>query len=80
VYLVGEALSRAKTTVKIQSISTQSKDLSHERTRSKQEVCRQKRGAIANETLQKGKAAVDQSVQAFEQSYSAMVETMRDII
>ena len=37
-----------------------------------------KGAAIANETLQKGKAAVEQSVQAFEQSYSAMVEKMRD--
>ena len=32
----------------------------------------------ANETLQKGKATVDQSVQAFEQTYSAMIEQMRD--
>ena len=37
-----------------------------------------KSAAIANETLQKGKAAVDQSVQAFEQTYSAMIEQMRD--
>ena len=37
-----------------------------------------KSAAIANETLQKGKAAVEQSVQAFEQSYSATVEKMRD--
>ena len=38
-----------------------------------------KSAAIANETLQKGKAAVeDQSVQAFEQAYSAMIEQMRD--
>ena len=36
-----------------------------------------KSAAIANETLQKGKAAVEQSVQAFEQSYSAMVEKMQ---
>ena len=33
---------------------------------------------MANETLQKGKAAVEQSVRTFEQSYSAMVEKMRD--
>jgi hypothetical protein len=37
-----------------------------------------KGAAIANETLQKGKAAVDQSVQAFEQTYSAIIEQMRD--
>jgi phasin len=37
-----------------------------------------KSAAVANETLQKGKAAVDQSVQAIEQTYSAMVEKMRD--
>jgi Bacterial protein of unknown function (DUF924) len=37
-----------------------------------------KGAAIANETLQKGKAAVDQSVQAFEQTYLAMIEQMRD--
>ena len=37
-----------------------------------------KSAAIASETLQKGKAAVEQSVQAFEQSYSALVEKMRD--
>jgi phasin len=37
-----------------------------------------KSAAIANETLQKGKAAVDQSVQAFEQTYLAMIEQMRD--
>jgi hypothetical protein len=37
-----------------------------------------KSAAIANETLQKGKVAVDQSVQAFEQTYSAMIEQMRD--
>jgi hypothetical protein len=37
-----------------------------------------KSAAIANETLQKGKAAVYQSVQAFEQTYSAMIEQMRD--
>jgi phasin len=37
-----------------------------------------KSAAIANETLQKGKATVDQSVQAFEQTYSAMIEQMRD--
>ena len=36
-----------------------------------------KSAAIANETLQKGKAAIEQSVQAFEQSYSAMVEKMQ---
>ena len=36
-----------------------------------------KSAAIANETLQKGKAAVEQSVQAFEESYSAMVEKMQ---
>ena len=36
-----------------------------------------KSAAIANETLQKGKAAVDQSVQAFD-TYSAMIEQMRD--
>src|SRR6476646_11312436 len=36
-----------------------------------------KSAAIANETLQKGKAAVDQSAQAFEQTYSAMIEQMR---
>jgi len=37
-----------------------------------------KSAAIANETLQKGKATVDHSVQAFEQTYSAMIEQMRD--
>jgi hypothetical protein len=37
-----------------------------------------KSAAIANETLQKGKAAVEQSVRTFEESYSAMVEKMRD--
>src|SRR6478736_5306630 len=37
-----------------------------------------KSAAIANETLQRGKAAVDHSVQAFEQTYSAMIEQMRD--
>jgi hypothetical protein len=37
-----------------------------------------KSAAIANETLQKGKAAVEQSLQAFEQSHSATVEKMRD--
>jgi len=36
-----------------------------------------KSAAIANETLQKGKAAVEQA-QAIEQSYSATVEKMRD--
>ena len=36
-----------------------------------------KSAATANETLQKGKAAVDQSVQAFEQTYSAMIEQMQ---
>ena len=36
-----------------------------------------KSAAIANETLQKGKAAIEQSVRAFEQSYSAMVEKMQ---
>jgi hypothetical protein len=36
-----------------------------------------KSASIANETLQKGKAAVEQSVQAFEQTYSAMSEQMR---
>ena len=36
-----------------------------------------KSAAIANETLQKGKAAIEQSVQAFEQSYSAMIERMQ---
>jgi hypothetical protein len=36
-----------------------------------------KSAAIANETLQKGKAAIEQSVQAFEQSYSAMIEKMQ---
>ena len=39
-----------------------------------------KSAAIANETLQNGKAAVDQSVQAFEQTYSAMIEQMRETI
>jgi len=34
--------------------------------------------AIADETLQKGKAALEQSAQAVEQSYSAAVEKMRD--
>ena len=37
-----------------------------------------KSAAIANETLQKGKAAVEQSVQAVEQSYSVTVENIRD--
>ena len=37
-----------------------------------------KSAAIANETLQKGKAAAEQSVKAIEQSYSAMIERMRD--
>jgi hypothetical protein len=37
-----------------------------------------KSAAIANETLQKGKAALEQSTQAIEQSYSAMVGRMRD--
>jgi hypothetical protein len=69
-------MSRATMTVKIQSISTQSKDVSmseHDQSRKFAD----KSAAIANETLQKGKAAVDQSVQAFEQSYSAMVVRMR---
>jgi hypothetical protein len=34
--------------------------------------------AIANETLQKGMAAAEQSAQAIEQGYSAMIEQMRD--
>ena len=36
-----------------------------------------KSAANCQQTLQKGKAAVEQSVQAFEQSYSAMVEKMQ---
>ena len=37
-----------------------------------------KSAAIANETLQKGKAVAEQSVKAIEQSYSAVIEQMRD--
>ena len=37
-----------------------------------------KSAAIANETLQKGMAAAEQSAQAIEQGYSAMIEQMRD--
>jgi hypothetical protein len=37
-----------------------------------------KSAAIANETPQKGKAAVEQSAQAIEQSYSVTLEKMRD--
>jgi len=33
--------------------------------------------SIANETLEKGKAAAEQSAQAVEKSYSATVENMR---
>ena len=37
-----------------------------------------KSATIANETLQKGKTAVEQSAQAIEQSYSVTLEKMRD--
>jgi phasin len=37
-----------------------------------------KSAAIASETLAKGKAAVEQSARAVEQSYSATVENVRD--
>jgi len=37
-----------------------------------------KSAAVASETLAKGKAAVEQSARAVEQSYSATVENVRD--
>jgi hypothetical protein len=72
VYLVGEAMSRAAMAHQNPAISTQSKDLSHDEHDQSRKFA-DKSAAIANETLQKGKATVEQSVQ----SYSAMVEKMQ---